>query len=49
MYLNWREKWTDLTQYYDKSPYTQGKFKKATEQHKNVTKHFDYITTDIGR
>ena len=32
----------DLTQSYDKSPYTNRKIQKATWQHKNATKNFDY-------
>ena len=39
-----REKWRDLTQSYDKRPYTHRKMKKATRQHKNATKKFDYTT-----
>ena len=41
---NAREKGRDLTQSYDKSPYTHRK--KSTKQRniKNVTKHFDYTT-----
>ena len=35
-----REKWKDLTQSYDKRPYTDGKIQEATIQHKN----FDYTT-----
>ena len=34
----------DLTQSYDKSPYTHRKIQKATWQHKNATKNFDYTT-----
>ena len=37
-----REKGRDLTQSYDKSPYTYRKIQKATWQHKNATKIFDY-------
>ena len=37
-----RGKGRDLTQSYDKSLYTQRKIKKATWQHKNATKNFDY-------
>ena len=46
-----REKEGDLTQSYDKSPYTDRKTKKATCQHKNATKNFDYtqLRTDLGR
>ena len=39
-----REKEIDLTQSYDKSPYTDRKIPKATWQHKNATKNFDYTT-----
>ena len=39
-----REKGRDLTQSYDKSPYIDRKFRKATRQHKNVTKNVDYTT-----
>ena len=39
-----REKGRDLTQSYAKSPYTHRKFQKATWQHKNATKDFDYTT-----
>ena len=34
----------DLTQSYDKRPYTHRKIQKATWQHKNATKNFDYTT-----
>ena len=39
-----REKGRDLSQSYDKSPYTHRKIQKATWQHKNATKDFDYAT-----
>ena len=39
------EKGRDLTRSYDKSPYTNRKFQKASWQHKNATKTFDYTTT----
>ena len=39
-----REKGRDLTQSYDKSPYTDRKIQKSTWQHKNATKNFDYTT-----
>ena len=39
-----REKGRDLTQSYDKSPYTHRKIQKATWQHKNATKNVDYTT-----
>ena len=39
-----REKERDLTQSYDKSPYTDRKIQKATWQDKNATKNFDYTT-----
>ena len=34
----------DLTQSYDKGPYTEKKIQKATWQHKNATKNFDYTS-----
>ena len=39
-----KEKGRDLTQSYDKSPYTHRKIQKATWQHKNATKNFDKTT-----
>ena len=39
-----REKGRDLTQSYDKSPYTPRKIPKATWQQKNAIKNFDYTT-----
>ena len=39
-----REKGRDPTQSYDKDPYTDGKIQKATWQHKDATKNFDYTT-----
>ena len=39
-----REKGRNLTQSYDKSPYTHRKVQKATWQYKNATKNFDYTT-----
>ena len=39
-----REKGRDLTQSYDKSPYTHRKIQKATWQHRNATKYFDCTT-----
>ena len=38
------EKGRDLTQSYDRSPYTHRKIQKATRQHKNATKSLDYTT-----
>ena len=35
----------DLTQSFDKSPYTDRNIQEATWQHKNATKNFDYKTT----
>ena len=35
---------TDLTQSYDKSPYTDKQIQNATWQNKNATKNFDYTT-----
>ena len=37
-----KEKRRDLTLSYDKRPYTHRKIQKATWQHKNATKNFDY-------
>ena len=34
----------DLTQSYDKSPFTNRKLKRATWQHKNAAKIYDYTT-----
>ena len=39
-----REKGRDLTQSYDKSPYTHRKIQKGMWQHKNATKNFNYTT-----
>ena len=39
-----REKGRDLSQSYDKSPYTDKKIPKATLQHTNATKNFDSTT-----
>ena len=39
-----REKGGDLTQPCDKNPYTHRTIQKATWQHKNATKNFDYTT-----
>ena len=39
-----RENRKDLTQSYDKSPYTDRKIQKATRQQKTATKNFDYTT-----
>ena len=39
-----REKGRDLTQSCDKNHYTHRTIQKATWQHKNVTKNFDYTT-----
>ena len=39
-----REKGWDLTQSYDKSPYTYKKSKKQRDNTKNATKNFDYTT-----
>ena len=39
-----REKGRDLTQFCDKNPYTHRTIQKATWQHKNATKNFDYTT-----
>ena len=39
-----REKGRDLTQSYDKSPYTRRRIQNETWQHKNATKNVDYTT-----
>ena len=39
-----RKKGRDLTQSCDKNPYTHRIIQKATWQHKNATKNFDYTT-----
>ena len=39
-----REKGRDLTQSRDKNPYIHRTVQKATLQHKNATKNFDYTT-----
>ena len=39
-----REKGRDVTQSYDKSPYTDKKIQKSTRQHKNATKNCIYTT-----
>ena len=41
---NYKRKGRDLTQSHDKSPYTDRKIQKATWQHKNANKTFDYTT-----
>ena len=40
-----------MTQSYDKRPYTHRKIQKATRQHENASKTFDYTTIadDLGR
>ena len=45
------EKGRDLTQSFDKSPYTDRKIQKATWQHKNATKTSitQRLQTDLGR
>ena len=42
--LSRREKGRDLTQSCDKNPYIHRTIQKATWQHKNATKNFDYTT-----
>ena len=42
--LNTREKEGDLTQSYDKTPYTNRKFENQRTTHINATKNFDYTT-----
>ena len=39
-----REKGRDLTQSYNKSPYSHRKIQKPTREPKNATKNFDYTT-----
>ena len=39
-----REKEGDLTQSYDKTPYTNRKFENQRTTHTNATKNFDYTT-----
>ena len=39
-----KEKWSDLTQTYDKGLNTHRKPQRATRQHKNDTKNFEYTT-----
>ena len=39
-----RETGRDLTQSYDKRPYTNREIQKATWQYKKATKNFDYTT-----
>ena len=41
-FVVFREIERDLTQSYDKSPYTDRKIQKATQKHKNASKNFDY-------
>ena len=43
-FRNVGEKGRDLTQSCDKNPYTHRTIQKATWQHKNATKNFDYTT-----
>ena len=49
MYMG--EKGRDLTQSYDKSPYTHRKIQKPKWQHKNATKTSitQHLRTDLGR
>ena len=49
--LNLGEKGKDLTQSFDKTPFPRIKFHKATWQHNNATKNFNYTTigADLGR
>ena len=44
MHLFVSEKGRDLTQSYDKSPYTDRTIQKATWKHEDDTKNFDYTT-----
>ena len=44
IYASHEKKGSDPTQPHDKSPYTDRKIQKATWQHKNATKNFDYTT-----
>ena len=41
-----REKEGDLTQSYDKTPYTNRKFENQRTTHTNATKNFDYTTIE---
>ena len=43
-YFVFREKVGDLTQSYDKTPYTNRKFENQRTTHTNATKNFDYTT-----
>ena len=40
-----RKKEGDLTQSYDKTPYTNRKFENQRTTHTNATKNFDYTTS----
>ena len=42
----YKKKGRDLTQSYDKSPYTTAKSKKQRDNIKNATKNFDYTTIE---
>ena len=44
IHLSRREKEGDLTQSYDKTPYTNRKFENQRTTHTNATKNFDYTT-----
>ena len=44
LHLVLREKEGDLTQSYDKNPYTNRKFENQRTTHTNATKNFDYTT-----
>ena len=39
-----KEKGRDLTQSYDKIPYTHRQIQKATQKHNNASKNFDFTT-----
>ena len=47
----WEKKGRDLTQSYDKNPYTDRTIQKATWQHKNATKTSitQRLRTELGR
>ena len=44
LHFDEREKEGDLTQSYDKTPYTNRKFENQRTTHTNATKNFDYTT-----
>ena len=46
--LRWAKKGRDLTQSYDKNPYTNRKVKRTKSQHKKATKKFDYTAINYN-